>query len=177
MGLWVVKGIINTMNGFIDIQSKVNSGSEFKVFIPAAETDEDNAKNIIDKESLKGSGNICFVDDEETLTQLAYHSLSGYGYNVNIFNSSYLALKEFEKRSNYYDVIVTDLSMPQLSGNNLAMELKKLRPDIPVILYTGFFNENIKDIDLTNFDEVLIKPILMSELASSIKKLIKKKGD
>jgi PAS domain S-box-containing protein len=175
MGLWVVKGIINTMNGFLDIQSKINSGTELKLFIPAFEKEGHKDENRKELKSLKGWGNICFVDDEESLTSLAYHSLTGYGYNVEVFNSSRQALKDFEKRNKYYDIIITDLSLPGLSGYDIAKRGKELRPDIPVILYTGFFNENIKNIDLNFFDEVLIKPILMSELALSIKKLIKNK--
>ena len=168
MGLSVVHGIVTAHGGLIKVNSVLNKGTTFNVFIPktemkAIETD------IVLPQAIPGTANILFVDDEELLRDITQKTLSSLGYNVTDSSSASEAIKIFEKDPGLFDLVITDLSMPKMNGINLSKELIKLRPEIPVILCTGntgdISDQSIKDAGIR---ATVMKPITIAGISKVI---------
>ena len=121
----------------------------------------------------KGNERILLVDDEENMVETIRLLLERLGYRVTDRSRSVEALKEFRNNPKAYDLVITDTTMPHMTGDQLAKEILGLRPDIPVILCTGFSermdNQVAKDIGIR---KLLIKPIMLSELANTIRQVL-----
>ena len=125
----------------------------------------------------KGNESILFVDDEEMLVQLEREMAESFGYKVTIANSSWKALEIFESHKDKFDLIITDQTMPGMTGVELAKEIWKIHPDIPIILTTGF--SYVVDEDQTRdmgFSGFLKKPINREVLVSTIRKVLDRKN-
>ena len=179
MGLSVVHGIITAMNGFIDVSSIPGQGTTFKIFLPAYEklSDHDH-ENIKDIKTYAGNEKILFIDDEPTLAEMAQASLECYGYDVTIFSSSIDALEHFKKYPDKYDLIISDITMPEMTGDILVKQIHLIRPDIPVVVCTGF-SELIdeKKKEELGVDALLTKPVPAEEMALTIRTIIDGKND
>jgi len=165
MGLSVVHGIVQSYNGAIYVYSEEGKGSTFKVFLPAIERrPEPEKRETIDLP--RGTGHILFVDDEPVLVKLSTSQLESLGYTVSSRTDSLEALELFKKNPTRFDLLITDMTMPKMTGDELAREIKHIRSDIPVILCTGFSAkitaENIHQFEI---DAFLMKPIIMQEMA------------
>jgi CheY-like chemotaxis protein len=176
MGLSAVHGIVKELGGAVTLYSEVNKGTVFHVFIPIVAELPDKQK-LEDLEPLVGgSERILFVDDEEIQIDLAKESLGRLGYQVAAFSSSLAALEHFMENSDSYDLIITDMTMPKMTGDVLAKKIKLIRPDIPVIMCTGFSEimdeKKAKAIDISAF---LYKPIVAKELSQTIRNVLKNK--
>lgn len=175
LGLATVHGILLSLEGGIIVNSELGKGSTFVVYLP-------KTKNALTKKSQKsipiprGNERILFVDDEEDLVSLGKKVLEGLGYSVVTKTNSLAALECFRTDPQLFDLVITDQTMPGMTGDVLASELMKLRPEIPVILYTGFSHtitpEKAKSIGILEF---IMKPFLTSEIASTLRNVLDQK--
>gem|GEM_PF-957562 len=177
LGLSVVHGIVRGCGGHINVYSEPDTGTTFDVYIPLA-----GDQSVEDFESLtqtihpQGAGEIVlFVDDEEFLVEIAAQMLERLGYTPVTRTSPKEALEAFRANPNQYDLVITDLTMPNITGDQLARKLKAIRPDIPILLCTGFSHrintEKAKALGICAF---LFKPIILDDLAKEIRSALKK---
>ncbi len=172
LGLTSVYNIVKNHDGEIVVDSKFGKGTTFHIYFPA--TKRKKAKPTHKAKKIKGGNeNILLVDDEESMAEMLTISLERLGYNVTTLTSSLKALEKFQDSPNSYDIVITDQTMPGLSGDLFAVELLKIRPDIPIILCTGF-SERInkeKAIEL-GIKEFLLKPFSRRQLCQSIRNIL-----
>jgi len=177
MGLSVVHGIVESMNGAIHVYSEPGKGTTFKLFLPLVERRTEPDKRSPNP-MPEGIENILFIDDEISLVTVGRSQLQSLGYSVSTSCSSFEALNIFKDNPYGFDLIITDLTMPKMTGDELAEKMKLIRSDIPIILCTGFSakitSENIHDF---NFDALLMKPIILRELAEAVRTVIDERKD
>jgi PAS domain S-box-containing protein len=176
MGLSVVHGIVKRYGGTITVHSEVEKGTEFNIYLPLLmETEKrwekESAENIIG-----GEERILFVDDEEVLVNLGHSMLTGLGYTVVGRTSSLEAMDLFRAQPDRFDLVITDMTMPNMTGIELAQKLMLSRPDIPVILCTGFSEGITPDrAKKLGIRELIMKPIVLEQLAAAIRREIDRK--
>ncbi|WP_321492355.1 PAS domain S-box protein [uncultured Desulfobacter sp.] len=173
LGLSVVYGIVKEHHGEIQVTSKQGKGSSFKIYLPviAAHTSVDVTNNT----SLlpTGTEHILLVDDEPQIAKLEKQMLERLGYKVTELTSSLGVLEIFRKNPDMYDLVISDMSMPQMTGDQLARELLALRPDIPVIICTGFSERFSKeDLLKMGIKSVLMKPVVKSIIAKEVRNIL-----
>ena len=178
LGLSVVHGIIKSHDGYITVESEPEKGTTFHVYLPRIKEEE----RSIDKETLPVTGGkerILIVDDEDMLVELNEQRLRRLGYEVVATTSSMEALAIFRKEPDTFDLVITDYTMPNLTGMDLAVELLKVRATVPIILCTGQSDtvspEKAKEIGIRGF---LMKPLANRELAQAVRRVLdaKKEG-
>ncbi|MCX8063650.1 MAG: response regulator [Candidatus Hydrogenedentes bacterium] len=175
MGLAVVHGIVTAHGGTIVVESKPGLGSTFYTYFPRIDNPIITEKTI-DEGSYSGNERILFVDDEESVCRLGKRILSQMGYQVEVYRNPLSALATFTKFPERFDLVVTDQAMPKMSGEVLAKWIKELRPDIPIILFTGFSSEwTQEELAKAGIDELVLKPIIARDLAKRIRKVLDKK--
>ncbi len=173
MGLAVVHGIISEHEGGISVSSRPGRGSTFTVVLPVAEGTA--SRDALHKEPVQQqrSGRILIVDDEEFIVSTMKEILENMGYPVTATTSSPEALELFRREPNNYDLIITDLMMPALTGDRLAAEALRIRPDISVVLATGYGDAaggtKVKNIGAA---AVLPKPFKMKELVETVRSVL-----
>lgn len=177
LGLAVVHGIVNTLGGFIDVDSSVGKGTSFRVLLPETET----APAPLEHSSAplpRGRERILIVDDEPVLAEAIKQMLEHLGYEVEYSSNGIEALQVIRHGINdkTFDLVITDMTMPRMTGTELAGEISKLQPGLPIVLCTGFSEkanaEVIKDLGLDGF---LMKPVTMKDLADVVRKAIGKR--
>jgi len=175
LGLSVVMGIVNRLKGGIRLTSNPDEGTRFDIYLPIVQdtyTSKNNNNNAVET----GVEKILLIDDEESILDIEKKLLTRLGYHVTAFKNSLDAVKTFEKTPEAFDLVITDLTMPGLPGDKLAEKLISIRPDIPVILCSGYSQEQSSIMSETNgIKAMLTKPILKKELARAIRKVIDKK--
>jgi signal transduction histidine kinase/CheY-like chemotaxis protein len=171
MGLAMVHGIVKRYGGSISVESQIGSGSTFYIYLPQLPEDKMPQVNELEKEQYPRGNNlrVLYVDDEEAIARLAEESLQFMGFKVVSKTSSTEALDLFESNANDFDAIVTDQTMPGLTGLELAKRALEIKPAIPIFLCSGY-NETVtaqtaKDIGIS---EYLTKPVNFNSLASLI---------
>lgn len=172
LGLAVAHGIVADCGGRINVHSVVGEGSTFEVFLPVVTFDK--PFEINPSECLPtGDERILVVEDEATLLNLTQLMLRRLGYRVVGCSDSLDALKRFQADPRGFDLVITDMTMPHLTGDRLAAELLKLRPDLPIILWTGYTelitDEAARSIGIREF---VHKPLLHRDLAVTVRKAI-----
>ena len=172
LGLSVVHGIVRNHSGGIYAYSEPEKGSTFHVYLPAVER-ESGEQNETERPVPYGTERILFVDDEPMLIDLGEQLLKSLGYEVTTRTSSTDALELFRKQPDQFDLVITDMTMPNMTGDILTRELLKIRPDIPVILCTGFSSkiskEKAKEIGIRAF---VMKPILRRTIAETVREVL-----
>ena len=172
MGLSVVHGIIANHQGAITVESKLGQGTTFVIFLPRTDA-------IVESELSRSTpikrrqARVLFVDDEESLTQLGQRMLHELGYEAIVCENSLKALEVFRTDPFHYDVVITDQTMPNLTGDALARELLNIRPELPIILCTGFSYTMTPEKAISmGIRAYLRKPILTHELAQTIHQIL-----
>jgi len=173
LGLSVIHGIVTSMNGTIQVYSEPGKGTVFNVYIPVEKsyfTEQISNSNV---KIQGGTEKILLVDDEETIISMERLMLERLGYHVTSRTSSIEALEAFRAAPDKFDLVITDMAMPNMPGNKLSAELIKIRPDIPVLLCTGFSEtmseEKAVSIGIKGF---LWKPIIIKDLAKKIREVL-----
>ena len=172
MGLSVVHGIVRNHNGAIFVTSKINKGTKFKLYFPivekAIDTDKDLTKNL-----PIGNEHILLVDDEESITELNKLILQSLGYQVTTQIHSVKAVELFCKKPDAFDLIITDQTMPKMTGVQLREEIQAINAKIPIILCTGFSPSVNKQIALDmGFCDYVMKPVDKYELARVVRQAL-----
>lgn len=176
MGLAVVHGIIQSHGGDIGIESTVGKGTVIKVFLPLSQEDADHVEVQATKvEDLRGSERLLFVDDEILLVDLGRETLELFGYHVTAVTSAKEALNIFMLNPSAFDLIITDQTMPEISGDVLAEKILSVRPNIPIIICTGHSSVMDKGkAQSIGVKALLMKPVESTVLAREIRKILDK---
>ncbi len=172
LGLSVVYGIAKAHGGEITVQSEPGKGCTFSVYFPTVQASVKPESESL-KSLPKGNERILFVDDEADLVRMGRMMLEALGYEVMSFTNSALACRAFISHPDRFDLVITDMTMPVMTGAALSREILKIRPEIPVILCTGyseFINE--KKSKETGIREFLMKPIFVKDLARVIREAL-----
>jgi PAS domain S-box-containing protein len=173
MGLAVVHGIVTSMNGTIQVHSSPDEGTKFNVYLPVERRKSEKKRTEFIESIQGGNETILVVDDEEDIVEMEKQILERLGYQVVQHTSSVETLKTFSKTPEKFDMVITDMSMPTMSGDKLAVELLKTRPDIPILLCTGF-SETVTEekAALLGIKGFVVKPITMNMLAQKIRHVL-----
>ncbi len=174
MGLSVVHGIVKSHGGVIAVQSERGKGTTFHIFFPTIDSDV-VSKTKASKPLPRGNERILFVDDEKALSDMGKKTLERLGYEVIATTNATEALDLFQKHHHKLDLVITDQTMPNMTGGMLAKELLRIRPDIPIILCTGYSEMITKDkaMDM-GIRQFIMKPLVTRDLATTIRKVLDK---
>ena len=172
MGLAMVYGIVESYGGKITVDSTISQGTVFTFYLPI--TGKRGAHRPYEPEELPcGTEQILFIDDETSIAKMGSKVLELLGYSVTTRTSSVEALELFRSKPKYFDLVITDMTMPNMNGDKLAVELMKIRTDIPIIICTGYSkkisDETAKDIGIKAF---AYKPIVKLDLAKIVRKVL-----
>ncbi|MBN2081099.1 PAS domain S-box protein [bacterium] len=172
LGLSVVHGIVTAMGGAVSVYSDPGKGTVFNVFLPrTGELAVD--EQLPSTEIPLGCEQIMLVEDERAVARVEEMMLSNLGYHVSLFLDSTEALAAFRLAPAEYDLVITDLAMPQLPGDKLSAEILAIRPDVPIILCTGFAHHlTPEDIKAIGIRMCLTKPIAKQDLAVSVRSIL-----
>ncbi len=170
MGLAMVHGIIAELKGSISVESVIGRGTEFKIYLPACESEDIAIEHNEDISDISGNEKILFIDDELPQVQLFTKALEKLGYQVTGMTNSVEALELFNDRAEKFDIIITDLSMANMTGIELAQKIHTNHPSIPIIIVTGFAQDySRKEIEQLGISDLLLKPIEPYKLAKTIR--------
>jgi PAS domain S-box-containing protein len=172
LGLAVVQGIVKSHNGAVAIESEVGKGATFHVYLPTI------MRKLATEEEIStplpmGHECILFVDDEQPLVEIGKQMLQRLGYTVATRTSSIEALELFKANPDRFDLVITDIVMPNMTGETLAEKMMDIRSDIPVILCTGYSEKitrkNASEMGIQSF---LMKPLVMRDLATTVRQAL-----
>lgn len=173
LGLWLIRETVQGLRGIIELKSREGEGTTFDIFLPAAHSSQQ-----ADVELSAGAGDntrphIVYVDDEATLAELGRRRLEAAGFKVTAFTSSVQALEDVRSRPASVDLLVTDNTMPRLSGMDLAQEVTRIRPGLPVLMVSGL--ANVRPDELPEcITRVLQKPHTSDELVNAARELLER---
>jgi len=178
IGLSIVHGIVKNYGGEITVQSEVSKGTSFHIYLPLIEDDSGVHETVRDKVQFKtGKERILIIDDDKVSLDAIQSMLEWLGYKVTGRTSSIEALEAFRHNPKGFDLVITDQTMPNMTGKNLAKALMTIRSDIPVILCTGFSEQidekRSKEMGIKAF---VMKPIVIGQIADTIRDVLDKNG-
>jgi len=177
MGLSMVHGIINSLDGIIKVNSELGQGSVFEVYLPVSEQRESQAPDP-DETPVSGNERILFVDDESALVNIGRQMLERLGYEVVTSTNAQEALNLFREEPDRFDLVITDMTMPGITGDELAGEILRVKPSVPIILCTGFSErmseKQARDMGIRGF---LMKPLLQRPMAEAIRQALDERGE
>ena len=172
MGLAIVHGIVKSYSGFITCESELEKGSTFHVFLPvmykkgAIETSRE-------QEITGGNESLLLIDDEKLLAEMGKSILEQLGYTITVHTSSLEALADFQHQPDRFDLVITDQTMPGMTGSDLAQQMLRIRPDLPMILCTGYSSiiteEQVLEMGIKGY---ALKPFTKRTLATLIRKVL-----
>jgi signal transduction histidine kinase/ActR/RegA family two-component response regulator len=175
LGLSVVHGIINNYGGAIEVDSAPGKGTTFRIFLPKHDTEEAGSGKQ-DKKPVKGVEHILFVDDEPEIVFMGKKMLETLGYTVSVKSDSYSALDEFTENPDSFALLVTDQNMPGMTGTELTIRMKQLRPELKAIIITGFAdNLSEKVLSDAGISEVILKPMVLDDFSKVIRRVLDSK--
>jgi CheY-like chemotaxis protein len=172
LGLAMVHGIVKSYDGHISVNSEPGKGTKFQVYIPRIQTEQNISTTEIIKDP-RGTEKILLVDDEEDIAKMQQQMLESLGYQICAMTDSNELLQRFKNAPEDFDLILTDMAMPDMSGVELSQKVLAIRPDIPVIICTGYSELINKEKAKTlGIKEYILKPISKSELAQVVRKAL-----
>jgi signal transduction histidine kinase/ActR/RegA family two-component response regulator len=173
MGLSVVHGIVTNHGGAISVNSEKGKGSEFSVYLPAMENLQNQQAGRIASPPPTGSERILFIDDEAAIAEMAKQMLQTLGYLVSTETNSIQALERFKQAPEGFDLVITDMTMPGFTGDQLAAELLSVRKDVPVILCTGYSSMvSEESIKAQGIAALCMKPLVRQDLAVTVRRVL-----
>jgi PAS domain S-box-containing protein len=177
MGLAVVHGIVASHSGAIAVASTPGHGTTFEIYLPRI-NHPSHPESTADEPIPHGHERLLFIDDEPALARLVQEILVQLGYNVMIHTSSVGALETFRMAPQRFDLVITDQTMPHLTGEALARQIRKLRPDIPIILCTGFsYTMTMEKASALGIQAFLMKPLVTRDLALTVRRVLDQQQD
>jgi CheY-like chemotaxis protein len=177
MGLAIVHGIVTSHGGAMAVDSTLGEGTTFTLYLPQMAQDPAPPAAPPAPVVPQGKGRLLLVDDEEVLARLGQALLERLGYEVAAYTSSLAALEAFQAEPSRFDLIITDQTMPVMSGATLVAELRHIRPDIPIILCTGFSHlMNAEKAEALGVDAFVLKPGVTQELAATIQQVLENRA-
>ena len=172
MGLAVIQGLVKGHHGAITVESEVGKGTTFTIYLPITGSEEVQEDEAIGDLPM-GNERILFVDDEMSLVKMGRQRLEGLGYKVDDRTDPVEALELFRASPDRFDLVITDMTMPGMTGDKLAQEILKIRPDIPTILCTGYSDkidsESASELGISEF---IAKPVDRRDLATIVRKVL-----
>lgn len=172
MGLSIVHGIITNHEGFVSVYSEPGQGTSFKVYLPLVDERPVREMKPIDV-TPGGDEAILWVDDEDSILKMGQKTLVRLGYQVDTHNDPTEALKAVRSQKDKYDLIITDMTMPKMTGADLAQHILKIRPDMPIILSTGFSHKIDKErANIIGVREYIEKPLDKLELSMAVRRAL-----
>ena len=172
LGLAVVHGIVKNLEGEITVESQPGKGSTFDIYLPVVEDEE--STSVKSKAPLPtGNESVLLVDDEPGIIKMGSRMLESLGYQVTARTSSIEALELFRHEPKRFELVITDMTMPNMTGDRFAQEVMKIEPDMPVILCTGYSNQitesKAKDMGIKAF---VMKPLVKRDLSDIVRQVI-----
>jgi CheY-like chemotaxis protein len=173
LGLSVIHGIVKNHRGDINVKSTPGKGTIFQVYLPLIEDFDIGVELESADCATKGEERILLVDDEEQIVAMERQMLETLGYRVTARTDSQEALKVFAEQPHNFDLVITDMTMPHMTGDQLAQKMLDIEPQIPVILCTGF-NEVITEEKALSMgiQKFVMKPIVKNDLATTIRTVL-----
>lgn len=176
MGLATVRAIVETHDGFINVDSQVSQGTSFELIFPVCA--EEARQSLIESKPVGGSETILLVDDEEALASLEQEILETLGYQVTSVTEPLMALNLIKEDPDRFDLVLTDQTMPGLTGADLAQQVKEIRPDLPVILCTGYSQHvSKKTAQQYGIEAYCMKPLQINELSRTLRECLDRNNE
>ena len=172
MGLSVVHGIVKSHDGEVVVHSEPGKGTTFNIYFPAIEKEEIQETGAVLPLPV-GNERILFIDDEPSLVYIGKQILERLGYEVEARTSSLEALELFKIKSEKFDLVITDMTMPKMTGDHLAREIIKIRANIPIILCTGY-SKKISEgkAEASGVRALVMKPVVAEQLAKIVRRVL-----
>lgn len=174
MGLALVQAIVEDHHGFLDVETELNRGTCFYIHLPiiTLQSEENKANNRMDPALLRGNETLLFVDDEEQIRMLYKETLEDFGYQLLSYETGLAALDRFEEDPDSVDLVITDMTMPGISGGKLASKLLEIRNDLPIILCTGYSEmmseEKALKLGIRKYIEKPVSPLNLAKLIREV---------
>jgi hypothetical protein len=175
LGLSTCKSIVKSHDGFIEIESKVGAGSKFKVYLPASDSKSEPAALQKITPPAGNGERILIVDDEESILAITRAALQNFGYEVLVAGSGIEAVTAFSKNPDSIKLVISDLAMPLMDGRTAIAELRKIKPDIKIIISSGTEKEIEEVLPLIKTDGVILKPFTNENLLETVYRVLKDK--
>ncbi|MBT8338616.1 MAG: response regulator, partial [Desulfatitalea sp.] len=173
LGLSMVHGIVKGCGGEIFVESRPGQGAKFTIYLPEAVGGGQVLKKERDEKHPTGTEHILIVDDELVITKLMTNVFQQQGYRVTTRSSSADALALFKKKPDSFDLVITDMTMPNMTGDLMAAEMLRSRPDLPIILCTGY-SKNISEKKAADIGirSLVIKPFSIHDMVKLVRRTI-----
>ncbi len=173
MGLSVVHGVVESIGGQVRVCSEVGRGTTFYVYLPVSAEKLSQEEVLSGSPSPRGTEKIILVDDEEPVGDIERDMLMTLGYDVQVFADPLEALEQYRAQPDVFDLIITDMTMPKMTGDKLAQEIMAIRPDMPVILCTGYSDlideESAKSMGIR---EYITKPVTIQSFGCTVRNVL-----